>query len=177
MFKSFFPCRREKSAYLIDYDKLYESGCRCLVYDVDNTLVCHGAPQNEKSLSFLKSLQEKGFKLLFLSNNKEPRVKSFSEPLGAMYIYKAGKPSPKNYIRAYEMLGETRETTVFIGDQLFTDIWGANKAGIYSILTDPIDKHEEIQIILKRRLEWIVLKIYESKLKKGTVKEREYGKN
>lgn len=176
MFKSFYPSRRMESAYDIDYKELYDNGCRALIYDVDNTLVCHGAPQNEKSLPFLKGLQDMGFKLLFLSNNKEPRVKSFSEPLGAKYIYKAGKPSPVNYLKACEMLGATPETTVFIGDQLFTDIWGANKAGIYSILTTPIDKHEEIQIILKRRLEWIVLKSYSRKLRKGKIKEKIYGK-
>ena len=48
----------------------------------------------------------------------------------------------------------------FVGDQLFTDVWGANRAGIMSVLVKPIDKHEEIQIILKRRLEWIVLFFY-----------------
>nr|MCR5117413.1 HAD hydrolase-like protein [Lachnospiraceae bacterium] len=65
---------------------------------------------------------------------------------------------------------------VFIGDQLFTDIWGANKAGIYSILVGKIGKKEEIQIVLKRILEKIVLAVYEKKLKKGTLKEKEYGK-
>ena len=57
-------------------------------------------------------------------------------------------------------MGTNRENTLFIGDQIFTDIWGANKAGIHSILVKPIAKHEEIQIILKRRLEWIVLFFY-----------------
>lgn len=175
MFKCFYPSIRINSAYEIDYTKLYQKGCRCLIFDIDNTLVCHGKPQNEKSLPFLKDLKAKGFKILFLSNNKEERVKSFNDPLGADYIYKAGKPNPKNYIKAYEKVGEKRETTVFIGDQLFTDIWGANRAGIYSILTKPIDRHEEIQIILKRRLEKIVLFAYDRGVKNGKIKVREYG--
>ena len=63
------------------------------------------------------------------------------------------------------MMGTKKETTVFIGDQLFTDIWGAKKAGITSILLNPIDKKEEIQIVLKRYLEKIVLNAYEKERK------------
>ena len=62
-------------------------------------------------------------------------------------------------------MGTKKETTVFIGDQLFTDIWGAKKAGITSILLNPIDKKEEIQIVLKRYLEKIVLNAYEKERK------------
>lgn len=166
MFKTFYPSRYEDSVYSIDFDMLYKQGFRNIIFDIDNTLVCHGAPQNEKSLSFLRGLMEKGFKIVFLSNNKEPRVKSFNEPLGAMYIFKGGKPSTKGYLKAVEMMGGDVNNTIFIGDQLFTDVWGANRAGITSILTKPIDKHEEIQIVLKRRLEWIVLAFYKRYLKK-----------
>jgi hypothetical protein len=176
MFESFFPCKRIRSAYEIDYVDLYKNGCRALIFDIDNTLVCHGAPQSERSLPFLQNLMAMGFKILFLSNNKEPRVKSFNDPLGAQYIYKAGKPNPKNYVKACELMGTDISSTVFIGDQLFTDIWGANKAGIYSILVGQIGKKEEIQIVLKRILEKIVLSVYNRKLKKGTLKEKEYGK-
>lgn len=166
MFERFFPSRWEDSTYDIDFENLYKRGYRNLIFDIDNTLVCHGAPQNEKSLPFLKGLMEIGFKIVFLSNNKEPRVKSFNDPLGAMYIYRAGKPNPKNYLKAVEMMGGTVNNTVFIGDQLFTDVWGANRAGISSILVKPIDKHEEIQIIIKRRFEFFVLAAYKRKLKK-----------
>ena len=63
-------------------------------------------------------------------------------------------------------MGTDRGTTLFVGDQLFTDVWGARRVGIFSILTRPIDKKEEIQIILKRRLEWIVLYFYKKKCRK-----------
>ena len=53
-----------------------------------------------------------------------------------------------------------KDNVFFVGDQIFTDVWGANRAGILSMLVKPIDKHEEIQIVLKRRLEWIVLFFY-----------------
>ena len=60
-----------------------------------------------------------------------------------------------------EEMGTDRKTTLFVGDQLFTDIWGANRAGIYSVLTKPINPREEIQIVLKRIPERLVLRFYE----------------
>ena len=68
-----------------------------------------------------------------------------------------------------EKMGTGLTDTVFIGDQLFTDVWGAKKAGIYSILVKPIHPKEEIQIVLKRRLERIVLYFYKKSLKKTTI--------
>ena len=102
-----------------------------------------------------------------MSNNKEPRVKSFSDSVGSLYIYKARKPSVKSYRKAMDMLGTDEETTLFVGDQLFTDVWGANRAGIRSYLVKPIHPKEEIQIVLKRYLEKIVLFFYERKEKKN----------
>ena len=65
-----------------------------------------------------------------------------------------------------ENMGTTRENTLFIGDQLFTDVWGAKRCGIRNILVKPIDPHEEIQIVLKRRLEAIVLFFYRLSIKR-----------
>ena len=59
-----------------------------------------------------------------------------------------------------DLMGTTPENTLFVGDQLFTDVWGAKRAGIYSILVKPIHPKEEIQIVLKRYLEKIVLFFY-----------------
>lgn len=84
----------------------------------------------------------------------------FSDAVHSRYIFKAGKPSPVNYRKAMEIMGTAADTTLFVGDQLFTDVWGAKKAGILSILVKPIHPKEEIQIVLKRRLEWIVLFFY-----------------
>ena len=66
----------------------------------------------------------------------------------------------KGYLKAMKKMGTTRENTLFVGDQLFTDIWGANNAKLHSILVKPIDKKEEIQIVLKRFLEYPIIKLY-----------------
>ena len=91
----------------------------------------------------------------------------FIDAVGAGYIFKAVKPGVKGYLRAMEMLGTDVRNTLFVGDQLFTDVWGAKNTGILSILVHPIDKKEEIQIVLKRYIEKIVLAFYKRKLAKG----------
>ena len=167
MFKRFYPDVYLKSAYDIDFYNLWKRGYRGVIFDIDNTLVEHGKPADERSIQFIGRLKALGFKVFFLSNNKEPRVKSFRDGVGyGEYIYKAGKPGVANYKKAMELMGTTIETTIFVGDQLFTDVWGANKAGIFTFLTEPIDPKEEIQIVLKRILEKPILAMYRRKKKK-----------
>ena len=159
--KKFYPDTRKKSIYEGDFDGLHKKGIRGLIFDIDNTLVPHGADADERIETLFRELKKMGFKTCLLSNNKLERVKRFNENIHSLYIYKAGKPKTANYIKAMRMMGTKKETTVFIGDQLFTDIWGAKKAGISNILLNPVDKKEEIQIVLKRYLERIVLNAYE----------------
>lgn len=161
MFERFFPDRYVASTYVIDFEKLYEQGFRGLIFDIDNTLVPHGAPADERAVRLFQRLKEIGFRCCLISNNQEPRVKMFNEKIQVDYVYNAHKPSTKNYYRAMEIMGTDAANTVFIGDQLFTDVWGAKRAGIPSILVKPIHPKEEIQIVLKRRLERIVLRSYE----------------
>lgn len=153
------------SVYEVDFDRLYKKGIRGLIFDIDNTLVPHGADADERIEKLFGELKKMGFKTFLLSNNKLERVKRFNANIRSLYIYKAGKPNAVNYIKAMRMMGTEKENTVFIGDQLFTDIWGAKKAGISTILLNPIDKKEEIQIVLKRYLEKIVLNTYEKERK------------
>ncbi len=158
----FYPDEYVESAYVIDYQKLYDEGIRGIIYDIDNTLVMHDHPADERSVALLKKLDGMGFKILFLSNNKEERVKSFRDQSiqNAMYIYKAAKPRRSGYEDAMSKMGTDVKSTVFIGDQLFTDVWGAKRCGIRNILVRPIHPKEEIQIVLKRKLEYIVLSSY-----------------
>ena len=160
MFRCFFPDEYRDSAYEIDYDRLYQEGYRGLLFDIDNTLVPHGAPADDRAKALFAHLKKLGFHCCFLSNNQIERVSSFNEAVGEKFIENAHKPSVKNYIKAMEMLGTDRNNTIFIGDQLFTDVYGAKRAAIRNILVKPIHPKEEIQIVLKRYLEKIVLYFY-----------------
>lgn len=163
MLERFYPDHEKDSVYKLDFEGLYVKGCRGIIFDIDNTLVPHGAPADKQAIRLFKRLHRIGFDTMLLSNNKEPRVKSFAQQVQSKYIYKAGKPSPDGYLRAMEQMGTTKENTIFIGDQLFTDVWGAKKLGIENWLVKPIHPKEEIQIVLKRKLEYIVLYFYHRK--------------
>lgn len=164
MFERFFPDRYVASTYVIDFEKLYQDGMRGLIFDIDNTLVGHGAPADDRAIRLFERLRKIGFRCCLISNNQEKRVKMFNEPIGVDYVYNAHKPSTKNYLKAMEIIGTDRKNTVFIGDQLFTDVWGAKRAGIPNILVKPLYPKEEIQIVLKRYLEKIVLHFYRKSL-------------
>ncbi len=160
MFERFFPDEIQKSTYEIDFERLYQEGYKGLIFDIDNTLVPHGAPADDKAKALFLRLKKIGFKSCFLSNNQYKRVASFNEAIGEKFIENAHKPSVRNYKKAMELLGTDTGNTIFIGDQLFTDIYGAKRAGIRNILVKPIHPKEEIQIVLKRYLEKIVLYFY-----------------
>lgn len=158
--EQFYPKEWLDSTDQIPWEQWKERGVRGVIFDIDNTLVPHGAPADERALKLFGTLHELDMRTCLLSNNKEPRVSAFAAQVDSPYIYKAGKPGVKNYLRAMEKMGTDKETTLFVGDQLFTDVYGANRCGIYGILVKPIDPREEIQIVLKRYLEAVVLHFY-----------------
>ncbi len=166
MFQNFYPDEDADSAYQLDYQKYYDDGYRGILFDVDNTLVEHGQPVTLAAIGLFERLKEMGFRTCIISNNKEKRVRPFADALEAFYIYKAGKPSPRGYVQGMEKMGTTPETTLFVGDQIFTDVWGANRAGMHSVLVKQIARHEEIQIVCKRFFEKIVLFEYRRKKRK-----------
>ncbi len=148
-----YPDDITASVYDLDWDMLsgkYEG----VIFDIDNTLVPHGAPADDRAVGLFRHLHALGMKTLLVSNNKEARVRAFAAPLKTDYVYKAGKPRKSGYRRAVKKLGMKPERILFIGDQVFTDVWGANRAGMATILTDPVEPStDEIQIVVKRWFE------------------------
>lgn len=170
MLQNFYPKEDWESAYSTEYERLYEKGFRGIIFDIDNTLVEHGAEADSRSVALVDKLRRMGFAVCFLSNNDKPRVSEFCKPMDAAFICKGGKPGKKGYEAAMKLIVTTKEQTVAVGDQIFTDIWGGNRAGIYTVLVKPIGKKEEFQIVLKRYLEKIVLHFYQKTKRKGNRK-------
>ena len=166
-----YPDEYMDSTYAIDFKKLYKDGYRGILFDIDNTLVPHGAPADERAIALFKELKQIGFTTCLISNNKEPRVKSFCDKVASAYIFKAGKPLPGGYEEGIRKMKTTKENTLFIGDQIFTDVLGAKRAGLYTIMVKPIHPKEEIQIVLKRYLERIVLFFYFRSIRKKSVEK------
>ena len=167
MLQKFYPDEYLDSTYIIDFDALYRRGYRGVIFDIDNTLVPHGAPADDRAKALFAHLKELGFQCCLLSNNQRPRVEMFNEEIRVHFIENAHKPSRKSYRKAMELMHTDLTTTLFVGDQLFTDVYGARRTGIYSILVKPIHPKEEIQIVLKRYLERIVLYFYKLRRLQG----------
>ena len=125
MFDRFFPDRYVASTYVIDFEKLYEEGYRGLIFDIDNTLVPHGAPADARAITLFDRLKKIGFKCCLISNNQEPRVKMFNEPIQVDYVYNAHKPSTKNYRKAMEIMGT--DETVCLSEISYLRMSGAQK--------------------------------------------------
>ena len=155
-----FPAGEAESAYGIDFYGLRRKGFRGVLFDIDNTLVPHGAPATPEAVRYFDRLKSAGFEVCLISNNGEERVKSFADRVGSRYVFKAGKPSRRGYILGMEKMGTAPEETLFVGDQIFTDVWGANRAGLCTCLVSPIHPKEEIQIVAKRLLERPIIRIW-----------------
>ena len=175
MLEIFYPDDYLDSTYVIDFDSLYQRGYRGIIFDIDNTLVPHGAPADERARRLFAHLKELGFSCCLLSNNQLLRVEMFNRDIHVHYLENAHKPSVKGYEKAMQKMGTNRQNTLFVGDQLFTDVFGARRTGIYSILVKPIHPKEEIQIVLKRYLEKIVLFFYRRSLRRKS-RDQRYGK-
>lgn len=171
MLQMLYPDEYLDSTSLVPFEELYNKGFRGILFDIDNTLVPHGAPADDNAIALFTKLSQIGYKTCLISNNKEPRVRDFAVKVGADYIFKAGKPLPGGYVEGMKKMGTTAESTLFVGDQIFTDVLGAKRAGLYSIMVKPIHPKEEIQIVLKRYLEKIVLFFYFRSKKKKRVEK------
>ena len=132
-----------------------------MIFDIDNTLVPHGAPADERAVRLFARLRSIGLDYCLISNNQLPRVKPFADAVQAKFVEDAHKPSKKNYLKAMELMHVNLDSCIFVGDQIFTDVYGAKRCGMRTILVKPLHPKEEIQIVLKRYLEKIVLYFYQ----------------
>ena len=156
-----FPYEYVDSVFSIDYGKLVQKGFKGIIFDIDMTLVPHGADSTKEIDELFKTIHKAGLKTLLLTNNSEERVKRFIKNIDTLYLCDAEKPNPEGYLKAIQMMGIKKNETVFIGDQIFIDIYGANRCGIASILVKYVTAEVETKIGIRRNLEKIILKIYE----------------
>jgi len=119
---------------------LADKGIRLVLADLDNTLAPYKVTQpSPEVLAWKTALEEAGITLFLLSNSRKPgRAQRFAEQLGIPYQGHSGKPKKAGYLRAMERMGAGPEETVMVGDQIFTDTLGANRAGVTPLLVQPI---------------------------------------
>ncbi|MBQ6542148.1 MAG: YqeG family HAD IIIA-type phosphatase [Lachnospiraceae bacterium] len=164
MWKRFYPDERAKSVRDIDYEAFLRRGVRGIIFDIDNTLVPQDAPATEETEEFFRMIHALGFRTCVISNNTEERVKPFAERAGSEYVFHARKPLKRSYRKAMAFLGTDPQTTLFVGDQLLTDMFGARRLGIPCVLVEPISLKSDIATVrFKRKIEKWILKEYEAK--------------
>lgn len=137
---SLLPWRWTNSIYDLPGESLRSAGIRLLMADLDNTLIPYDRKEPDDALRrWLADLNANGVTLFLLSNSrKATRAPNFARSFGIDYLCHAGKPKVGGYRAAMERCGLTAGECAMVGDQIFTDILGANRAGVRSILVKPI---------------------------------------
>ncbi len=155
----FIPKQKIDSVHSLDLKRLKESGIRGIIFDIDNTLESHRvAEPGQKVLSLIENVKKEGFSICLISNGKIPRVELFNRTLMLDAIGDAKKPAKKNLKRAMQLLGTAAHETALVGDQIFTDVYGGNRMGFYTVLVDPIEQIENKFFYVKRFFERLILK-------------------
>lgn len=169
MYNLFYPWNYEESVFDIDFELLYHKGYRGIIFDIDNTLVFQDEDCNVQVEALFLKLYKIGFKTFIISNNSKSRVERFTENIDTPFISKALKPLSFSYLSAVKRMGLKRNEVLFIGDQIFTDILGANFCSIANVLVKHIES-DSVQIMKKRKKleERILKKFNQSRL--GNIK-------
>lgn len=166
----FVPDIYAQSIYRINYDKLKKNGIKLVVFDLDNTI----APVDVKvstneTFDLMFKIKDLGLKPIIMSNSKKERVEPFRNHLEIDSCFLSCKPLSKNYKKIMKVYNVKNEEVACIGDQFLTDVYGANKMGMTSILVNPISKKDSKWTFMNRQIEKIIINILEKKdlFKKG----------
>lgn len=154
----FIPDIYQKSIYTIDYKKLKKNGIKCLLFDLDNTIAPYKVIEPDQKVKELFASLEKDFKVIIISNSNKNRLRPFKEKLNVDVAFSSKKPFKTKYKKILELYHFKIDEVACIGDQLLTDILGANRMGFTSILVNRIAKYETIFTRFNRFFEKFILK-------------------
>jgi uncharacterized protein len=164
LLKRFLPNEHVKRIFDIKPQDLKERGIKGVITDLDNTLVAWDVKNaSPEVIDWFKQMKDSGIKVTIMSNNKEDRVKMFSEPLGTPFVFSARKPLRRAFLTAAKQMELNKEEIVVIGDQLLTDVLGGNSAGLYTILVVPIVQTDEKITQFNRRIERKIMNYFRRK--------------
>lgn len=141
MNKKAIPFAIASSVYNIPFSFYKENGIQNILLDLDNTLACYKDKfPSQKTKDFISSLKENGFRVAIASNNTNKRVLEFAKELEIPAYCALRKPFPGPLKTLLKKEGLSKKNTVLIGDQILTDVYAGNGAGIKVILTKPLTK-------------------------------------
>lgn len=168
MLELFCPDLYLNSIFELTPDILLRRNIKGLIMDLDNTLVAWNEQKVDETLqSWFAVLKKNNISICIVSNNSKDRVTSFADIIGIPAVPKAVKPRKKAFLKGIKIIGTDIKETAVVGDQIFTDIFGGNRLGLFTILVMPISSKEFIWTRFMRCLEKKVLKHL---VKKGCLK-------
>lgn len=166
----FLPSVAVEKAVEITPELLQAMGIKALILDVDNTLAQHGSPKPlEGTIEWSHRIRGAGIQMIILSNNTRSRVAPFAKKYEIPFLSMCMKPLPVAYWRGVRRMGIKCRETAIVGDQIFTDVLGANLSCMRSILLTPVSEEKSVSFRIRRRLE---KRIREKIRKKGLVPEK-----
>ena len=157
LLRNYYPYEYADSVFDIDYSALASMGYKAVIFDIDNTLVHHGDDSTPEVDCLFAEIHSAGLKTLLLTNNDEERVQRFIKNIDTLYVCDADKPLQDGYKKALDMLGVKAEEAICAGDQIFTDVLGANRTGIPSVLIHYVYIPGVTKIGKKRYIEKMIL--------------------
>ena len=150
----------------ITLEYLNKNNIKGLILDVDNTLIDYDEQMLEGTEEWCNNLKQNGIKFCIVSNsNRTKKVRNVAQKLNIHYINLAFKPSKKGLLKAKKILNIENKNIAVVGDQIFTDVIGANRCKMHSILVKPIKEKDIFITLIKRPLENFIIKIYLEKNK------------
>ena len=161
----FYPALVLDRVQDITEEVLEKNGIKGLILDIDNTLVpSHMKEADENTVMWIEKIKSAGFKVCIVSNASKKRVIKFNDRLKLYAVHRASKPGTKAFKKAARLMDLKNENIAVVGDQIFTDIYGGNRAKMFTILVKPIHARENFFVMLKRFPEKIILKSYRKKM-------------
>ncbi|MGB3913677.1 MAG: YqeG family HAD IIIA-type phosphatase [Thermacetogeniaceae bacterium] len=152
------PKKTYNTIFDIPLVQLYTDGIRAIIFDLDNTLTEWNSPElSKETISWLENAKKIGFKMCFVSNNSDLRVKEIADLVDIPFVAWAKKPRRRSFRKAMALMATKPEQTAVVGDQIFTDILGGNRLGLFTVLVSPISRKEFVGTRLVRLLEKIIL--------------------
>lgn len=153
-----------KSLYDIEFNTLEQKGIKGIIFDLDNTIIPWDSPNMSPDIiQWLNALLAQGFKICLVSNNMGKRVKNIAGIFGIPFISRAYKPAKSGFRQAIAAMELTNSQVAVVGDQLFTDVLGGNRLGLYTIWVAPLSAKEFAGTKITRRLEKLAVRILRAK--------------
>lgn len=158
--RRFCPDHHVSAVSAIDPTLLVEAGVDAVLLDLDNTLVAwRGSEVPNHTEEWVEACKRAGLRLCLVSNTRNlPRLKALSERLGIPFVRGRMKPARDGFERALALLRSSPGKAVMVGDQLFTDVWGANRMGMRSIWVERVHPKEFFGTKISRMAERLLLR-------------------